>query len=147
MSGYFPGRTDAREWLRPWKLFSFAVGMAWLLYGAMNYRVADWDIGVSLLMGGLTYLFAPWSVRTILGAFRPWKVDSLPRIAGALAVAWFVVDGVYYAYHTLVGNEMYRIENFYASTPLYFICGCLWLYRGTLREFLGEVRNLRLERR
>jgi hypothetical protein len=45
-------------------------------------------------------------------------------------------------YHTLMGNEMFRIENFYASSALYLLAGSIWLYRGSLREFLANVRDV-----
>ncbi len=130
------------ELVRPWKLLSFGVGMAWLLYGARNYGISDWDVGISLIMGGFTYLCAPWSVRVTLHCLR-----HRPRfwglwIAAALFVAWIVVDGVYVLYHTTMGNQMLRLENFYASSALYFLAGAIWLYSGSLRDFLSNVRAL-----
>ena len=130
------------ELVRPWKLLSFGVGMAWLLYGAHSYGISDWDVGISLIMGGLTYLCAPWSVRVTLHCLR-----YRPRFWGlwilaALFVAWIVVDGVYVLYHTAIGNQMLRLENFYASSALYFLAGAIWLYSGTLRDFLSNVRAL-----
>jgi hypothetical protein len=138
----FPDRIYLTELARPWKLVSFAIGMAWLLYGALNYEIPDWDVGISLLMGGLTYLCAPWSVATILVGFRYRPRGWLLASAAALLVAWAVVDGVYVLYHTLMGNPMFRIENFYASSALYFVAGSIWLYRGSTREFLLNVRRL-----
>jgi hypothetical protein len=41
-----------------------------------------------------------------------------------------------------MGNEMFRIENFYASSALYLLAGSIWLYRGSLREFLANVRDV-----
>jgi len=130
------------ELCRPWKLFSLAVGMAWLLYGAYNYGISDWDVGISLIMGGLTYLCAPRSVRIIL-----YHLQYRPRfwvlwIISALLVAWFVVDGVYVFYHTAMGNQMLRIENFYASSALYFLAGAIWLYSGSLRDLVSNLRAL-----
>jgi hypothetical protein len=130
------------ELVRPWKLLSFGVGMAWLLYGARSYGISDWDVGISLIMGGLTYLCAPWSVRLILHCLR-----YRPRfwglwIVAALFVAWIVVDGLYVLYHTTIGNQMLRLENFYASSALYFLAGAIWLYSGSLRDFLSNVRAL-----
>ena len=136
-----PDGAYVRELVRPWKLLSFLVGMGWLLFGAITYGISDWDIGISLLMGGLTYLTAPWSVRTILMAVRYRPAYWMSRIAAALCVAWVVVDGIYVLYHTLMGNEMYRIENFYASSALYFLAGALWLYRGSLRDLTIESRT------
>jgi hypothetical protein len=135
-----PNRTDLRELVRPWKLASFAIAMAWLLYGALYYGIADWDVGVTLLMGGLTYLFAAWSVRTILIAIRDRPPHWLQKIGMAVFVAWIVVDGVYVAYHTAMGNQMFRLDNFYASSALYFLAGSVWLYRGSVREFLANVQ-------
>ena len=116
--------------------------MGWLLFGALNYGISDWDVGISILMGGLTYLCAPWSVRTILAALRRRSPGWVFRLVTALFVAWIVVDGIYVLYHTLMGNEMFRIENLYASAALYFLAGSIWLYRGSLREFLTNVRDV-----
>ena len=130
------------ELMRPWKLLSLGVGMAWLLYGARNYGFSDWDVGISLIMGGLTYLCAPWSVRVTLHylRYRPrfWGL----WIVAALFVAWIVVDGIYILYHTAMGNQMLRLENFYASSALYFLAGAIWLYAGSFRDFLSNVRAL-----
>lgn len=130
------------ELVRPWKLLSFGVGMAWLLYGASNYGISDWDVGISLIMGGFTYLCAPWTVRVTLHClwFRPrfWVF----WIASALFVAWFVVDGVYVLYHTAMGNKMFRLENFYASSTFYFLAGGIWFYSGSIRDFLSNVLAL-----
>ena len=37
------------ELLRPWKLLSFTIGMAWLIYGALNYGISDWDVGIGIV--------------------------------------------------------------------------------------------------
>ena len=108
----------------------------------MEYGISDWDVGISLIMGGLTYLCAPWSVRSILTAVRYRSGSWILRIGMALSVAWVVVDGVYVLYHTAMGNQMFRIENFYASSALYFLGGAIWLYRGSLRELLANVRGV-----
>jgi hypothetical protein len=139
-NGLLPDRTDLRELIRPWKLVSFAIGMTWLLYGALNYGIADWDVGISLLMGGLTYLSAPWSVRTLLSACRHRPPYWVLKIGIAVLAAWIVVDGVYVLYHTALGNPMFRAENFYASSALYFLAGSIWLYRGSVREFVSNAR-------
>src|SRR5215469_16289332 len=122
-------KLQLREYLRPWKLVSFTIGMAWLVYGALNYGISDWNLGDSLVMGGLTYLSAPWSVRTLLLAVRDRPRGWPLHIVLALFVAWLVVDGSYVFYNSLTHHEMYRLANFYASTPLYFLAGFLWLQR------------------
>jgi hypothetical protein len=136
-----PDRTYLRELRRPWKLAVWAVGMAWLLYGATHYNIGDWDVGVSIVMGGLTYLFAPWSVFLIGSAlrYRPhwWWVHILLAVMAAILVA----DTSYVMYHTLAGNPIYRDANFRASIALYFLAGTIWLYRGSISDLLREMQQ------
>lgn len=144
LSVFLPDRAYGRKLLRPWKLASFCVGMAWLLYGALNYQIGDWDVGISLVMGGLTYLCAPWTVMVLARCLRerpshwPWGITL------ALLVAWAVIDGSYVAYNTLLGHPMLRYENFCASSALYFLAGVGWWYRGSLADLWGNIRQLRL---
>ena len=60
-----------REICRPWKLSTFAVGLALLIVGSFYYRAPDWDIPVSIIMATFTYLTAGWSMRVII--FRQWR--------------------------------------------------------------------------
>ena len=142
MYSFLPDKSYARELVRPWKLLSFCISMSWLLYGALFYKVQDWDVGVTLLMGCLTYLLAPWSVFVVYSAVRQRPKYWYYHIIFAL-IAWlFVVDWVYMLYHTIVGNQTFREANFFASTPLYFMAGIVWLYRGSLKELLCNIREL-----
>ena len=131
---FIPDKAYFQELLRPWKLISFSVAMSWLIYGALNYNIMDWDVGVTLIMGVCTYLMAPWSVYVIFSSIRYRQKYWYMQIAAALLAALFVVDWVYMIYHTLAGNQTLREANFYASMPLYFLAGSAWLYRGTLSE-------------
>jgi hypothetical protein len=117
------------ELLRPWKLMTFGIGMAWLLYGATHYDIPDWDVGISIIMGMLTYVTAPWAVRILIA--RRYKYYPL-----ALFFYWLTVDGSYWLYHTAMGNQMFRVANFYASTPFYFLCGFIWLHKGPLKDLI-----------
>ena len=137
-----PGPAYWRELVRPWKLFTFGVAMALLLYGAVTFKVADWDVGITLIMGPLTYVTAPWCVATLMDAVRYRSSGWLFRVAAALAIAWFVVDGAYWLYHTAVGNLMYREDNLVLSSIIYFMAGLFWLYRGTLKEFVANLAQL-----
>ena len=139
---FLPDMAHARELLRPWKLITFCIAMALLLYGAIFFGIKDWDIGVTVLMGGLTYLMAPWSVYVLLSAIRYRPRYWYLHIIAAVVAGIFVVDWVYMAYHGAVGNPTYRDANFYASTPLYFLAGAVWLYRGSVKDFLENVKKL-----
>jgi len=137
---FLPDRKYFFELRRPWKLATFSVGMLWLLYGALCYDLCDWDIGISLIMGGVTYVLAPWSVATIYNAIR-FRPQAWPlRIVAAIVPAMFAVDWVYWLYHSAVGNQMLRWENFKVSMALYLICGIVWCYRGSLTDLMQEFR-------
>lgn len=137
-----PDRAGFGELLRPWKLFTFSVAMVLLLYGAVEFRIPDWDVGITIVMGPLTYLCAPWSVRVILTCVRERQRLWLLWILAAMLVALAVVDWVYVVYHSLVGNPMYRWWNLRASSATYFLAGTFWLYRGTMHELLDNLRAL-----
>ncbi len=125
------------EYLRPWKLLTLAYGIALLIAGAFYYDAPDWDIPISLIMATLAYLTAPWSMRVLL--MRRWKLFPAMLIA-----TWFTVDGcywLYWRYTNPVALEQMREANFWASLSLYGICGVLWLYRGSLRELIRDVRR------
>lgn len=128
---------NLREYLRPWKLFMLACGIALLIAGAFYYRAPDWDIPISLIMAILAYLTAPWSMRVLLE--RKWKLWP-----GMLLITWFSVDGCYWLYWHFTDPAALaamREANFFASLSLYAICGVIWLYRGSLRDLAAEVRR------
>ena len=123
------------EYGRPWKLFSLAAGIALLIAGSFYYEAPDWDIPISLIMAAFAYLTAPWSLRVVVE--RRWKLWPLMLLA-----TWFTVDGCYWLYWRFknpVALEMMRDANFLASLVLYWMCGLLWYYRGSLRGLYAEA--------
>jgi hypothetical protein len=133
-----PRTTALAEYLRPWKLFTLALGIALLIVGSFIYRAPDWDIPISLIMAGLAYLTAPWSLRVIVE--RRWRFWPVMLFA-----TWFTVDGCYWLYWHLKNPfvlDLMREANFFASLALYGMCGVVWLYRGSLNELWSEARAL-----
>ena len=127
----------AAEYQRPWKLGSLLVGIALLIAGSFRYPAPDWDIPISLIMAVLAYLTAPWSLRVLVE--RRWR--SFPLM---FLCAWFTVDGCYWLYWSLRNPtvlEVMRDANFLASLCLYCVCGLVWYYNGTLRQFLAEAKS------
>lgn len=125
------------EYLRPWKLITLAIGIALLIAGSFYYQAPDWDIAISLIMATLAYLTAPWSVRVLME--HRWKLFPVMLLA-----TWFSVDGcywIYWHYKDPVALEMMREANFFASLALYGMCGVLWLYCGSLRDFIRDARG------
>lgn len=89
---FFPNRYYLLELLRPWKLATFGAGLSWLLYGAVCYGICDWDVGISLIMGGVTYAFAPWSVTTIYNAIRLRPNGWILHLVASFVPALFAVE-------------------------------------------------------
>lgn len=116
--------------LQPWKLVTLTMGLSWLFYGAVTYGIQDWDVGVSIIMASLTYISASWCVRAIIG--KQWKM-----VAGVIIMSWFSIDGSYVLWHTLAGNDMLRDANLPASAALYWLCGFIWLPRGSLKDIVS----------
>ena len=141
LAAALPDRAYWRELLRPWKLATFAGSMAVLLYGAMVMDIGDWDVGVTLLMGCLTYALSPWCVRLVDRAVRGTPRAPAWHVLVSLAIAVFVVDTSYLVYHDWAGNPIDRRGNFLASMPLFYLAGVLWSWRGTVRELLLAVRR------
>lgn len=124
-----------REFLRPWKLATFAIGLGLLIIGAFYEQSPDWDVGISVLMATLTYFTAPWAMRMLLE--RRWRLMPL-----AIFACWFTVDGVYWAWNFGPIADMMREANAPASLSLYGLCGVIWLWNGSLRELWTETRRV-----
>lgn len=127
-----------REYRRPWKLVTFACGLALLIAGAFYEQAPDWDIPISLIMGLLAYLTAPWSMRVLLE--RRWR-----HWPAMLAATWFTVDGsyaIYWHFQDPAALALMREVNFPASLSLYGMCGVLWLYRGSLSNLWHDAGKL-----
>ncbi len=130
-----------REYQRPWKLFTLAIGLAILIAGAVTNQAPDWDIPVSFIMAILTYLTAPWSLRVLLE--HRWQLIPI-----ALFFTWLTVDGcyaVYWHFRNPVALELMREANFPASLSLYGMCGLIWLPRASLAEPLDTLRQFFLK--
>jgi hypothetical protein len=129
------------EYLRPWKVLSLAVGIGLLLLGSVYTPAPDWDVGVSIIMAGCTYLTAPCTVRALLE--RRWQLLPVAAIA-----TWLSVDGfyaLYWHFNDPAALTLMRSANAPASLALYGLCGVIWLHRGSLsslaRETAGVVRH------
>ena len=126
------------EYLRPWKLITLLLGIGALVFGALYYQALDWDIPISLIMALLSYLTAPFSVRILLE--KKWRF--LPLM---IFLTWFTVDGcyaIYWHFKNPLALALMRDANFPASLSLYFLCGFLWLYQGSLRELISDIKSV-----
>jgi hypothetical protein len=125
------------ECRRPWKIVIFLVGLGLLIIGSFVTPAPDWDIPVSILMAGFTYLSAGWSMHVMVE--RRWRDWPL-----MLFLTWWCVDGCYALYWSQVNPEaldFMRTANWPASLSLYWMCGLLWYWNGSLQELLSAVRK------
>lgn len=99
---------------------TFAAGLAFLIYGALFLDIPDWDIGVSLVMAFCTYCTADWVIK----AFRECRYKHWPL---AVFFVWFSVDGSYFAYWSLVNEDvMVRAAQWLPLLMMYLLCWMIW---------------------
>ena len=119
------------------KNITFAIGLSWLLYGALTYGIQDWDVGVSLVMAGFTYATADW----VVGVLRRLEYKHWLKAA---FLTWFSVSGCYTAYFLLIGHrERMVADQWQASLCLYLLCGVIWSCLPTPQEARVLFRGLR----
>lgn len=125
------------ECRRPWKLATFALGLGLLIVGSFVWSAPDWDIPISIIMAGFTYLTAGWSMHVIVE--RRWRDWPL-----MLLLTWWCVDGCYALYWAWVNPqalEWMRSANAPASLSLYLMCGLVWFWNGSIRELLDKLKG------
>jgi hypothetical protein len=102
------------------KAITFLVGLGLLLAGAVWLEYPDWDIGICFVMALTTLATAEWSTQVL------WK-GSWQWLPLASFWTWLSVDGVYWAYWSIVKPEvMIREGQWLASLCLYALCGIIW---------------------
>lgn len=127
------------EYVRPWKVVTLLLGIGLLIVGAFYYEAPDWDVGISLIMGVLAYLAAPWSAHVLVD--RRWRLLPVAFLA-----TWVTVDGSYALYWYIkdpAALAAMRDANLLPSLMLYCLCALVWFYRGSLGEFWKELSAMR----
>lgn len=135
-----------RELRRPWKLFTLYIGIGVLVAGAKFPETAapDWDVGVSFLMAGFSYLTAPQAVRAMETFFKGLFKRRLEWEQLLLGVLLTIVGAdslyaIYWSYYDPKALELMREANFLASVCLYLLMGMLWKPRCSLADMLREL--------
>ncbi len=124
-----------QEYKRPWKLFSLFIGIAILIFGSIYLQVPDWDIPICFIMAFFAYLTASWCMHVIV----EWQWKKIPLMA---FYTWFSTDGCYWLYWLYFNPDvlvLFREINFYISITLFCICGAVWYYRGSIKQFKSDL--------
>ena len=127
------------ELRRPWKLSTLAIGIILLIWGSFYYTAPDWDISISFVMALFAYLSAGWSMHVLVE--RRWREFPLMIFA-----TWWAVDGCYALYWWLKDPavlEYMRTANAPASLCLYWMCGLVWFWNGSLIALFNRLKQLR----
>lgn len=126
------------DYLRPWKLVTFSIGLALLMAGAVTDQAPDWDIPISVIMALLAYLTAPWSLHVLLE--HRWS-----RLPVAVFFTWFTVDGcyaLYWYFRNPVVLDLMRSANWPASLSLYGLCALIWYPRCALKDLPSRLMKI-----
>ena len=119
------------------KNVTFAIGLALLIYGALNAGIRDWDVGVSLVMAVLTYATADW----VVGVVRRLEYKQWLKAA---FLTWVSVIGSHTAYWMLMGHPDYHTEyQWQVSLSLYLLFGVICSALPTPRESLVLARSMK----
>lgn len=103
-----------------WKNITFLIGLFSLILGGIFLDYPDWDIALSFLMAGCTYLTADKFITSI-------KEKSYLMVALFSVGVWVSIDGIYWLYWSLVNTSvMIREGQWLASLCLYLLCGLIW---------------------
>jgi len=137
-----PDKIYFHELVRQWKLLSFMLATYGLLYGAEYYKIESWDVGITLILSASTYLIAPWSAYVLVSAIRYRPKNWFFHAAAAIFMGIFVVGGLSFIYHELIGNKVLWNSYLFGSIPIFYIAGFVWLYRGSLSDFLLNIKSL-----
>jgi len=125
------------ELARPWKLCTLGIGVLLLIWGSFYHSAPDWDIPISLIMAFFAYLTAGWSMHVMVE--RRWREFPLMILA-----TWWTVDGcyaLYWYFNDPVALANMRDVNAPASLSLYWMCGLVWYWNGSVKKFVARMKS------
>jgi hypothetical protein len=133
-----------RELFRPWKIVTFSIALGYYIWGAYRYKCPTWDVPVSIIMSVLTYLFAPWTVKSIYYLIQRRPKYWIPKLIICAIVIYACASGSYELYnwwHLGYHPPPTYWVNLYYSSLIFFAAGMLWRFEGTLKELLINLKN------
>ena len=138
----FSIRTYARELIRPWKVITLCAATGYYIWGAYYYRCPTWDVPVSLIMSGLTYVFAPWTVKSTLYAIQMRPKHWQRNLLVCAIITYACASGSYELYnwwHLGYHPPPTYWVNLYYSTLMFIGAGVFWKFDGTFSQLLTTL--------
>lgn len=109
-----------------WKIITFIFAVSLLII--LSYFVNDptWDVGVSVLMGAMTYVFAPYTVFYLYDSIKKRKLKG--TTFNALFFMIFSSGWTYDIYNYLKLGHIPNswLENLILSSLIYLVAGFFW---------------------
>ena len=139
----------SKELMRPWKLLTFAFALSYYIWGAYHYKCPTWDVPVSIIMSVLTYIFAPWVVKSAYYLIQKRPKHWIRGLFICAGVLYACASGSYELYNWWnLGYwppPTYWV-NLYYSSLIFFAAGMFWRFEGTFRALLNilimDIRRL-----
>lgn len=131
------------DYLTPWKVSTYLLGLLILILGSHFFIFDDWDIGVSIIMSILAYVFAPLSVKLIISAQNKTSLQKCYRYLLSLFLTWLVIDGSYWLYWSVVNKDSLYMRQYQwpLSLYLYAMCGLLWFVPGSFKNTIDTYKS------
>lgn len=113
------------------KFFLSITGILLLVLGSFYSNLPDWDVLISILMGGLTTIYSPRLIRSL-------REEHGHAIVNHLILMVFIVDWLYVNYNEYIGATYVREANLTVSIPLYVLTGIVLYYAGKFDEAMAK---------
>jgi hypothetical protein len=132
----------AKELVRPWKLLTLSIAVGYYIWGAYYYRCPTWDVPVSLIMSVLTYVCAPWTVKSVLYLLQARPKHWQRSLIFCILVTYACASGSYELYnwwHLGYYPPPTYWVNLYYSTLMFIGAGLFWKFDGTFSQLLQTL--------
>lgn len=131
-----------KELVRPWKLITLFLALAYYIWGAYHYQCPTWDIPVSIIMGLLTFIFAPWTVNSIYYLVKHKPTKWLIKLILCGMIIYACASGSYELYNWW--NLGYHPPptywvNLYYSSLMFLAAGMVWRFEGTFKDLVTNL--------
>ena len=131
-----------KELLRPWKLIIFSIALGYYIWGVYHYKCQTWDVPVSIIMSVLTYLFAPWTIKSLYYIIPKRPKYWFWKLLICMVVIYACASGSYELYnwwHLGYWPPPTYWVNLWYSSCAFIAAGMIWKFEGTFRKLRSSL--------